>query len=149
MICIYQIRNKVNGRLYIGSTTNFDCRSKEHWYGLINKNHPNKKIFFDLEKFDHSDFEITPISIFENIDTLWLRYLEGTWIDFLKYHWDLYNINLNTTGWGMQSHTFNSRKEKLEYRKVAKIEKNKANEYVMSKLNSMEEIVDEQSSSPF
>jgi len=41
---IYQIRNLVNGKVYIGSSTNFENRWTRHKYGLNRINHENSRL---------------------------------------------------------------------------------------------------------
>jgi len=134
MICIYKITNLKNNKIYIGSTKDFDRRKSEHIQGITQNNHENKFIKSDSLIYGVNDFEFSVISSFEKIDYNWLRLIEQIWVDYLKYHVELYNINLNTLGFGVKYH-FPNRKDKIEYRKIAKIEKQKANNFVLGILS--------------
>lgn len=128
MICIYKITNIKNGRVYIGSTENFHKRCAEHKSGIKNRSHDNKHIKNDSFEYTLDDFTFEVISEYHNIKTIWLRLLEKIWIDAMKYHFKLYNINHNTLGFGV-TFGFSTRQERMEYRKIAKLEKWKSVEY--------------------
>ena len=56
----YKITNVKNGSFYIGITTNYEKRKKQHFNNLINKKHPNYKMQkdFDLYGIKSFTFEI-------------------------------------------------------------------------------------------
>ena len=127
---IYSITNKFNGKVYIGSTINFEKRKSQHLAMLKKGRHGNVNINIDLNEFDYTAFRIDVLSTFDNIPTLWLRYLENSWIDYCSYHFNLYNVNHNTIGFGQIKHSFPTRNERLAFRKVKKVEMTKINEIV-------------------
>jgi len=128
MVCIYKITNTRNGRVYIGSTANFAKRCSEHKSGIKNRTHENKHIKNDSYLYMLDDFVFEVISEYVGIKTIWLRLLEKIWIDAMKYHFNLYNINHNTLGFGVV-YCFPTKQERFEYRKIAKLEKRKSVEY--------------------
>lgn len=60
---IYEIRNKLNNKVYIGSAKNFDKRWKRHLSGLRNNNHPNIKLQRSFNKHGEYNFEFNIIEI--------------------------------------------------------------------------------------
>jgi group I intron endonuclease len=136
MQVIYSITNKNNSKVYIGSTSNFDARKAQHLSMIKAGSHQNKNLNKDLIDFDSSCFTINVLSSFDNIPKKWLLYLESTWIDYIGYHFKIYNINFNTTSFGKQKFEFDNRNEKLEYRKLRKLEVFKINEIVKALIES-------------
>ena len=55
---IYYIKNKVNNKIYIGATRNFEKRKKQHLYALQAQRHHNKnlQVDWDFYKADNFDF---------------------------------------------------------------------------------------------
>lgn len=129
---IYFLRNKTNGKLYVGSTANHKARKKAHFKQLELKKHNNKKITFDLQYSSVDDFEFIVVSDLGNISRLWLLKIEMIWIDYLRTAFSLYNINENTLRYAGEQIVEDTttirenRQEKLAYRKVAKRERIKA-----------------------
>lgn len=54
---VYEIRNKVNNRVYIGSTINLEKRWASHRAALKGGYHSNKELQKDYDKFGVSSFE--------------------------------------------------------------------------------------------
>ncbi len=129
---IYFLRNKINGKLYIGSTGNHIERHKAHFRQLEVRKHSNKKITLDLQKHTANDFEFMVVSDLGDIPRLWLLKIEMVWIDYLRTAFELYNINENTLRYAgeqvVEDTTIlrENRKERIEYRKVRKGERIKA-----------------------
>ena len=53
---IYQIKNKINGKIYIGSSINVERRFKEHKKLLSHNKHPNKHLQLSWKKYGESNF---------------------------------------------------------------------------------------------
>ena len=88
---IYQIRNKVNGKLYIGSTCNFKKRKSEHFNVgkcLKKGNHHNRYLQRSFNKYGENSFvfEIIFLCSIEN-----LLYYEQKFLDFYVVK-NMYNI---------------------------------------------------------
>ena len=62
----YKITNIENGRFYIGITTNFEKRKKEHTNNLIEQLHPNYKLQGDFNKYGLKAFKF---EIIEELDS--------------------------------------------------------------------------------
>ncbi len=54
--CIYQIRNKINGRIYIGSTKNFHSRVLKHLQALRTQIHKNDYLQNAYNKYGEESF---------------------------------------------------------------------------------------------
>jgi group I intron endonuclease len=54
---IYFIRNLINGKVYVGCTTDFATRTKNHITDLQANSHHNKPLQEDWNEYDESDFE--------------------------------------------------------------------------------------------
>jgi hypothetical protein len=88
MIGIYQIKNKITSKLYIGSSKNIEKRWKEHKY-LLNKNKHHSMILQRAwNKYIETDFIFEIIEILDNIDNLQIR--EQFYLDTLL---PVYNIS--------------------------------------------------------
>jgi hypothetical protein len=48
---VYSLRNKLNGRLYIGMARNLLHRQQRHWRDLISGEHINKKLLEDYNQY--------------------------------------------------------------------------------------------------
>jgi predicted GIY-YIG superfamily endonuclease len=47
---VYQIRNKINNKIYIGSSKNVEARLSEHRKALLNMSHHNKHMLNCMKK---------------------------------------------------------------------------------------------------
>lgn len=74
----YKITNIKNGSFYIGITTNYEKRKKQHFNNLINRKHPNYKMQKDFDLYGIKSFT------FEIIDEI-----EGTEEEGYKHEYDL------------------------------------------------------------
>lgn len=86
---VYKITNKVNGKFYIGSATNFYHRFYTHLWGLNNNKHYNKYLQKSWNKYGESSFK------FEALATCpqeYLLKLEQWFIDNLKPSYNLSKI---------------------------------------------------------
>ena len=82
-IWIYQIRNKVNNKIYIGSTNNLERRWKSHIYQLKNNIHHSIKLQKAWDKYGEDNFEFSIIEEF-NSDNEDDKYIKE------QYYLDLY-----------------------------------------------------------
>jgi group I intron endonuclease len=55
--CIYCIRNKINNKIYIGKTNNFDKRIKKHIQTLNKNKHHNKYLQNAWNKYESVNFD--------------------------------------------------------------------------------------------
>ncbi len=62
--CIYVLKNKVNGRMYIGKAENYTKRLSAHYYTLKKGSHPNKEMQIDFDA--GHDFEVEILCIFHH-----------------------------------------------------------------------------------
>lgn len=79
MIGIYGIRNKLNGKIYIGQTTDVDLRYKEHFSHLKNNCHQNSHLQNAWNKYGQDCFEFL---IVEECSEDNLTEREQYWIDY-------------------------------------------------------------------
>lgn len=84
---IYQIRNKVNSKCYVGSSTDIESRCKEHLYSLYRSDHPNRYLQHAWDKYGEKNFEFLIIE--EQKDVLKLILREQYYIDELKPEYNL------------------------------------------------------------
>lgn len=86
---VYQIRNLINNKIYVGSTKNLYCRKRSHFYSLNKNNHRNKYLQNAYNKYGKDNF-IFEVIEFCDIDNQLL--LEQYWIDRLDVCVNGYNI---------------------------------------------------------
>lgn len=67
---IYQIRNLVNNKIYIGSTKNFIIRKRSHFNNLRENKHKNNHLQNSFNKYGEQNFVFEIIEIIENIEEL-------------------------------------------------------------------------------
>lgn len=70
MAGIYKITNKVNGKIYVGSTTDFCGRWNSHLDGLKKQKHPNRHLQFAYNKYGEESFEFEILLEIKNIEQL-------------------------------------------------------------------------------
>ena len=78
LTCIYQIKNDINGKIYIGSTVNFDQRKKGHLSLLKNCNHPNHHLQSSFSKYGEDSFSFSIVKV---VDIVSLREEEDFYIE--------------------------------------------------------------------
>lgn len=81
MNAIYKIINKINNRIYIGSTKNFRTRTTSHLNMLRNNKHSSKLLQQDYNKFGEESLEF---EIIERCDFDDLKSREQHYIDLLN-----------------------------------------------------------------
>jgi len=89
---IYQIKNIINNKVYVGSTIDFERRKYEHFQALNNNNHGNPK----LQNAFNQHIETENIFVFEILEQILPHLLlerEQHYIDTLKAFENGYNIS--------------------------------------------------------
>jgi plasmid stability protein len=88
---IYQIRNLVNGKVYVGQSANLWKRRYEHFSMFRNNKHPNKHLQNAFNKYGEENFVFEIVLICEK-DKETLTYYEQSIEDFYKKQDLSYNI---------------------------------------------------------
>lgn len=94
---IYAIKNKINGKIYIGSSSNIETRFKRHKRELKKGNHHNAHLQRSYEKYGDVNFEFYVLEETEN-----LFEQEQNWIDNIGI--ELYNIGSVGGGDNLSKH---------------------------------------------
>jgi len=88
---VYKLVNKINEKMYVGSTTDLEKREKDHFRDLKANIHRNHKLQEGYDEFGKDAFTFIIIKIIE--DENLLLPTEQYWIDFYEsYTDDGYNI---------------------------------------------------------
>lgn len=86
---IYEIVNKVNGHIYIGSSINFDDRKHRHINTLNRKIHHNSYLQHAWNKYGEESFEFRPLII---CDKDMLLYYEQVLLDAFQPEYNICKI---------------------------------------------------------
>lgn len=105
VIGVYQIKNLINNKIYIGSSINCKVRCRTHYNNLLKNKHTNKKLQNSWNKYKPTDFEITILEIVSDKQRLLCR--EQYFIDILKPFYNICKIAGNTLGREMTDKTKN------------------------------------------
>lgn len=73
---IFQIKNMVNGRVFIGSTKNLDVVHNRHKFQLNQGGHPNKGLQQDWNRYGPESFTFSTLEELEPGDDLSYNYTE-------------------------------------------------------------------------
>lgn len=87
---IYTITNLVNGKMYVGYTTNFTDRKSQHFTTLENQNHKNKHLQNAFNKYGKESFIF---EILEECEYQFLTSQEHYWTTILSTHNRKYGYN--------------------------------------------------------
>lgn len=93
---IYMIENQVNGKIYIGQTSDLERRKKEHLNKLKNKTHHNLHLQNSFNKYGEDNFVFKIIK--KNIPYYLLDSLEKRYIDIFQSNNNQYGYNLTSGG---------------------------------------------------
>lgn len=88
-MAIYQIKNIINNKIYVGSSSNVSLRWNEHLETLYYKIHTNYKLQEDFNKYGISAFTFSILEVIKNKKDLLPR--EQDWIDSINVG-ENYNI---------------------------------------------------------
>lgn len=100
MRCIYIIINLINGKKYIGSTSNFSRRVNEHRSMLRNNKHPSNYLQNSWNKYGEENFKfiiLRKVSFEENLINIEQLYLDKYKVYLKKYGYNT-NIIANSGG---------------------------------------------------
>tara|TARA_R110002096_G_scaffold415148_1_gene616589 strand:+ start:113 stop:643 length:531 start_codon:yes stop_codon:yes gene_type:complete len=92
MVGIYTITNKLDGKMYVGSSNNVNKRITAHKSELKNNKHVNAKLQNAVNKYDLSNFE------FKLLDECELDHqfaIECYWYNLLNPSYNLVDVNPN------------------------------------------------------
>ncbi len=87
--CIYRIRNRINGKVYIGQTVDFEARKRNHLWKLKYGKHYNKELQVD---FDTGGLMSMSFEIIEKTNILQLDRKEEDWLAHYSKYGHTYNI---------------------------------------------------------
>jgi len=93
LICIYEIRNEVTNKVYIGSSRDTCLRWNSHIISILSKKHASKALIEDWNKYGYSQFTFRILELIDNryIKSNELRKLEQSYIDKVDNQ-NLYNL---------------------------------------------------------
>lgn len=87
---IYQIKNIVNGKIYIGSSKDLEFRRREHFRYMTGGYHANNKLQLAFNKYGVDSFVFEILELYEG-DKAGLLALEQSYLDKLDFRTN-YNI---------------------------------------------------------
>lgn len=108
---IYKIVNNLNGKFYVGSSTNLHKRESDHFSGLRRGNHPNLYLQRSYNTYGEENFTFC---ILETCEIVYLLEREQHYIDTLNPEYNISRVAGNTLGY---KHT----KETLEHLRSIKV----------------------------
>lgn len=119
---VYQIRNKVNGHIYIGSSVDVYCRKRSH-VGMLHKScHHSKHLQAAVDKYGLKNFKF---KILLYCDPNELLHNEQTYIDELKPEYNMCPVAGSTLGRKLSAYTkqkmSETRKGRISNRKGCKL----------------------------
>jgi group I intron endonuclease len=89
---IYQIRNLIDNKIYIGSAINLKSRESQHFRSLRNRTHKNSHLQNAYNKYGENSFIFCVIEIVE--DKKYLIEKEQYWIDYCESYNREYGYNI-------------------------------------------------------
>lgn len=139
---IYKIINLIDGKYYVGSSTNIYKRWKEHIRLLNNNQHHNDHLQYAWNKYGKKSFNFV---IVENTEITSIKIIEQKYLDVAKYEPDKsYNLNYDATGGKISEYSKEKiKKNKLEY--WTNFEKRKMQSEKLKKIKSTPEMRQSQS----
>ena len=132
---IYALRNKVNGKLYIGCTNKFKQRKSSH-AGYLNRNsHQNTYLQASHNKYGQDTFEFLILEIIDDSETLFRKEYEYI-IKYRTLERDFgYNLLINNTPGSYNRHTQETKD------KISISRKGKLKGIIPSNLNANRELI--------
>ncbi|WP_410931941.1 GIY-YIG nuclease family protein [Pseudomonas sp. SIMBA_067] len=105
--CIYQIRNLVSGKTYIGSASNYPVRKSVHLNSLRGGRHRNRHLQSAYDKYGESSLEFSKILICEKRDLL---FYEQRAIDCLAPEYNIHRVAGSPAGYSHSPETIEKMK---------------------------------------
>lgn len=87
IMCVYEIRNIVNNKIYIGSSEHFGDRKTAHLYWLKKGKHHSQYLQNAYNKYGKNNFIITPLEIINDKNELFVK--EQYYIDTKKPEYNI------------------------------------------------------------
>lgn len=106
MAVVYQIRNIVNNKSYIGSTINKYRRKKNHWHRLRKGIHPNKNLQKEWIEYGADNFVFEVLEDVGKVTTEKLRTCEQKYLDKV-FGVNCYNVSSNAFHYGYEQGRIN------------------------------------------
>lgn len=137
---IYQIRNLVNGKIYIGSASNFKKRWYKHKVSFISKVHHNKHLQHAWNKYGEECFKF---EILARCPPEYLIKMEQWFLDNLKPEYNICKVAGNTLGVIISdetrkkisiANTGRKQSEETKQKRAASLKGRKPSEYCLFKL---------------
>ena len=139
---IYLIKNKINGKLYVGRTNNYQRRYNEH-FRKIDTCTILRKAF---EKYGKENFEMYPVLSFTAYDTNELDEVLNLLEKYYIKKYDTYRKGYNATlggdgncGWIPSEETRIRRSKSLQGRKLSEKDKERLRSYVLNRVWTKEQ----------
>lgn len=117
---IYKIVNKFNEKYYVGSSKNFDKRSRSHKYSLKKRNHHNDYLQNAWNKYGSENFEFVIVEKFNNISERDLLIEEQKWLDIAKTDPKNYNLTFSANNPSTWFSEYSKQKHSASLKKVIK-----------------------------
>lgn len=92
--CIYTITNILDGKIYVGYSSNYKHRIENHLSSLSLSKHTNEHLQRAVNKYGIENFQI---EILEECEEKFLTALEHYWCNILNTHNDKYGYNIKPT----------------------------------------------------
>jgi group I intron endonuclease len=89
---IYQIRNVVNGKLYVGSAVCIEKRWSQHWRRLASKRHDNPRLQSAWYSYGPALFEFSVLEFVQDKSTLIAR----------EHHWIYWLLSATDDGYNLR-----------------------------------------------
>lgn len=92
---VYTIENIVDGKMYVGYTTNFYARKSKHWGRLKSNRHTNQHLQNAINLYGIENFKF---EILIECEEEYLASEENYWCNILNVHNRKYGYNILPTG---------------------------------------------------
>lgn len=103
-IGVYKIRNKISGKVYIGSSVNIESRWRDHRATLNSRTHNNRYLTRAWHKYGKDAFEFTIVEVVENEADL--IQCEQKWIDTYESYSRRKGYNISKTAYSILGYKF-------------------------------------------